>query len=57
LPKKTKFEQVPLEIVKKVIEEEAEWEKMSGSGPGTKKDDLEQIHLAIRRANGKGAKA
>jgi hypothetical protein len=55
--KKTTFEQVPLEVVKKVIEQQAEREETTESGRGTKKEDLEQIRLAISRANGKGKKA
>ena len=53
--KKTRFEQVPLEVVKKVVEEQAKRETTE-SGRGTKKDELEQVLSAIGRANGKGRK-
>jgi hypothetical protein len=54
--KKTRFEQVSLEVVKKVVEEQAKREETTESGRGTKKEELEQVLLAIGRANGKGRK-
>jgi hypothetical protein len=56
MPKKTNFEQVPLEVVKKVVEEQAEREETTESDRVTKKEELEQILLAIGRSNGKGKK-
>jgi hypothetical protein len=55
--KKTIFEQVPLEVVEKAVEEQAKREETTESDRGTKKKELEQILLAISRANGKGRKA
>jgi hypothetical protein len=52
----TRFEQVPLEVVKKVVEEQAKRGETTESGRGTKKEELEQLLLAISRANGKGRK-
>jgi hypothetical protein len=57
MPRKITFEQVPLEVVKRVVEEQAEREELTESGRGAKKEELEQILLAISRANGKGRKA
>jgi hypothetical protein len=56
MPKKTNFEQVPLEVVKKIVEEQAMREETTESGRGTKKKELEQVLLAIGRTNGKGRK-
>jgi len=56
MAKKTRFEQVPLEVVKKVVEEQAKREQTTESGRGTKKEELEQVLLAIGRANQKGRK-
>ena len=56
MPKKRKFEQVPLEVVKKVVEEQASREETTESGQGTKKEELKQLLLAISKTNGKGRK-
>ena len=57
MPRKTNFEQVPLEVVKKILEEQVRREEMSASGGGIKKrelGELQQLLLATSRANGKG---
>ena len=54
--RKTNFEQVSLELVKKVVEEQAKREEPTKSGRGTHKEELEQLLLAMSRANGKGRK-
>jgi hypothetical protein len=42
LKHETHFEQVPLEVVKKIVEEEAKQEKTSEQARGTKKKKLEE---------------
>jgi hypothetical protein len=56
MAQKTRFEQVPLEVVKKVVEEQAKREETTESGRGTKKEELEEILVGDRQANGKGRK-
>ncbi len=55
MTKKTKFEQVPLEVVKKIVEEQVEREDKTGLGRGIKEKELEQLEplLLPERANGK----
>lgn len=58
MPKmKTNFEQVPLEVVKKTVEEEAKREETTESDRETKKRELEQLLLATSNAKAKGEKA
>jgi hypothetical protein len=61
MPKKPSFEQVPLDVVKKVLEEQVRQEETTESDRGIKKkeklDQLQQLLLAASRANGKGGKA
>jgi hypothetical protein len=40
--KKTNFEQVPLEVVKRVVEEQVKQEETSEAGQGVKKEELDQ---------------
>jgi hypothetical protein len=49
MAKKTRFEQVPLEVVKKVVEEQAKREETTESGRGTKKEELEEILVGDRQ--------
>ena len=61
MPKKPSFERVPLDVVKKVLEEQVRQEETTESDRGIKKkeklDQLQQLLLAASRANGKGGKA
>jgi hypothetical protein len=47
---------VPLEVVKKTVEEEAKREETTESGRGTMKKELQQLFLATSRANEKGGR-
>jgi hypothetical protein len=49
--KKPKFGQVPLEVVKKVVEEEVR-RKGTQSGRETKKKELKQLEQVVSRSNG-----
>lgn len=49
--KKTKFEQVPLEVVKKVFEEQAKQEKASEAGRAVKKEELDQFQQPLLAAS------
>jgi hypothetical protein len=58
--KKTNFEQVPLEVVKRVVEEQVKQEETSEAGRGVKKeelDHLQQLLLAASTRNRIGRKA
>jgi hypothetical protein len=61
MPQKPSFERVPLDVVKKVLEEQVKQEETIESDRGIKKkeklDQLQQLLLAASRANGKGGKA
>jgi len=60
MPKKTNFEQVPLEAVKEVVEQQLKQEETTGSSGGIKKKELEQLEqllLTKGETNGKGGKA
>jgi len=61
MPKKPSFERVPLDVVKKVLEEQVRQEETTESDRGIKKkeklDQLQQLLLAASRANGNGGKA
>jgi hypothetical protein len=48
LQPKTHFEQVPLEIVRKIVEEQIQREAMTEQTQGTKKKTLEEDLLAYR---------
>jgi hypothetical protein len=48
--KKPKFGQVPLEVVKKVVEEEVR-RKGTQSGRETKKKELKQLEQVVSRSN------
>jgi hypothetical protein len=57
MSKKTSFEQVSLDVVKRIIEEQAEQQEPIRSRQGIKnKLDLEPILLERDRTNGKGGK-
>jgi membrane-associated HD superfamily phosphohydrolase len=59
MPKKRKFEQVSLEVVKKVVEEQIQQEQMTESDREIKKKELEQLEqllVAGSRINGNGGK-
>jgi hypothetical protein len=45
--KKTNFEQVPLEVVRKVVEEQVRQEETSELGQGIKKKELEQLEQLL----------
>jgi hypothetical protein len=58
--RKATFEQVPLEVVKKVVEEQVKQEETREAGRGVKKEELgqlEQLVLAASRPNRNGKKA
>ena len=61
MPKKPSFERVPLDVVKKVLEEQVRQGETTESDRGIKKkeklDQLQQLLLAASRANGNGGKA
>jgi hypothetical protein len=55
--RKTNFEQVPLEIVQKVVEEQVKQEETSETGQAVKKEELDQLArllLAASRPKGRG---
>jgi len=54
LQTKTHFEQVPLEIVRKIIEEQIQRESMTEQTQGTKKKTLEEALLGTRTIKGMG---
>jgi hypothetical protein len=54
MAKKTNFEQVPLEVVMKIVEEQTKQEETTEPGRGTKNEELEQIRLVINKVNPKG---
>ncbi len=60
MTKKPSFEQVPLEVVKKVLEEQVKLEEMTESDRGIKKkeklDRLQQLLLVASKRNGRGGK-
>jgi hypothetical protein len=58
--KKTNFEQVPLEVVKRVVEEQVKQEETSEADRGVKKeelDHLQQLLLAASTPNRIGRRA
>ncbi len=60
MPKKPSFERVPLDVVKKVLEEQVEQEETPESDRGIKRkeklDQLQQLLLAASTRNGRGGK-
>jgi hypothetical protein len=60
MPKKPSFERVPLNVVKKVLEEQLKHEETTESDRGIKKkeklDQLQQLLLAESKRNGSGGK-
>ena len=48
---KTNFEQVPLEVVKKVVEEQVKQKETSEAGRGVKKEALDQFQQLLLTAN------
>ena len=60
MPQKIKFEQVPLEVVKKILEGQVKQEETTESDRGIKKkeklDQLQQLLLAGSKRNGRGGK-
>jgi hypothetical protein len=60
MPKKLSFERVPLNVVKKVLEEQLKQEETTESDRGIKKkeklDQLQQLLLAESKRNGRGGK-
>ena len=59
MPKKRKFEQISLEVVKKVVEEQIQQEQMTESDREIKKKELEQLEqlvVAGSRINRNGGK-
>jgi hypothetical protein len=60
MSKKIKFEQVPLEVVKKVLKEQIKQEETTIWDRGIKKQEklnqLQQLLLAASKRNGKGGK-
>jgi hypothetical protein len=60
MPKKPSFETVPLDVVKKVFEEQVKQEEKTESDRGIKKkeklDQLRQLLLAASKRNGRGGK-
>ena len=60
MPKKPSFERVPLDVVKKVLEEQVRQEETTESDRGIKKkeklDQLQQLLLAESKRNGRGGK-
>jgi len=58
--KKTNFEQVPLEVVKRVVEKQVKQEETGEAGRGVKKeelDHLQQLLLAASTPNRTGRRA
>jgi hypothetical protein len=60
MPKKQSFERVPLNVVKKVLEEQVKQAETTESDRGIKKkeklDQLQQLLLAESKCNGTGGK-
>jgi len=60
MPKKPSFERVPLDVVRKVLEEQVEKEETTESDRGIRKkemlDQLQQLLLAASKGNGRGGK-
>ena len=60
MPKKPSFERVPLEVVKKVLEEQVQQEETAESDGEIKKREklgqLQQLLLAASKRNGRGGK-
>jgi hypothetical protein len=60
MPKKPSFERVPLDVVRKVLEEQVEKEETTESDRGIRKkemlDQLQQLLLAASNGNGRGGK-
>jgi hypothetical protein len=60
MPKKPSFERVPLNVVKKVLEEQVKQEETTESDRGIKKkeklDQLQQLLLAESKRNGRSGK-
>jgi len=60
MPKKPSFERVPLNVVKKVLEEQLKQEETTESDRGIKKKEklhqLQQLLLAESKHNGRGGK-
>jgi len=60
MTKKPSFEQVPLEVVKRVLEEQVKQEEMTESDRRIKKkeqlDRLQQLLLVASKRNGRGGK-
>jgi hypothetical protein len=54
---KTHFEQVPLEVVRKIVEEEVQEEKTTGQARGTKKKKLQEDLLGASAVNGRNEKS
>jgi hypothetical protein len=49
--KKTNFEQVPLEVVKKVVEEQIKREETGEPGRAVKKEELDQFQQLLLAAS------
>ena len=49
--KKTNFEQVPLEVVKRVVEEQVKQEETSEAGRGVKKEELDRLQQLLLAAS------
>jgi len=60
MPKKPSFERVPLDVVKKILEEQVKQKETTESDGGIKKkenlDQLQQLLLAASKRNGRGGK-
>ena len=60
MPKKPSFERVPLDVVRKVLEEQVEKEETTESDRGIRKkemlDQLQHLLLAASKGNGRGGK-
>jgi hypothetical protein len=60
MPKKTRFEQVSLDVVKTVLEEQVKEEEMTESGRAIKKKEklnqLQQLLLGVSKHSGRGGK-
>jgi hypothetical protein len=48
---KTNFEQVPLEVVRKVVEGQVKQEETSEAGRGAKKEELDQLQQLLLAAS------
>jgi hypothetical protein len=49
--KKSNFEQVPLEVVKRVVEEQVKQEKTSEAGRAVEKEELDQFQQLLLAAS------